>query len=86
MVIHLSGKLALGTKPVHITCGVPQGCILGPVLFLIYQCINDFSLVCKSSFPIVFADYTNMILSHTDFHTLTNTYEKNMIRIMLKYR
>ena len=47
-----------------ISCGIPQGSILGPLLFLL--CINDLSAACKFSSPILFADDTNLFFSGTN--------------------
>ena len=51
-----------------ITCGVPQGSILGSLLFLIF--VNDLHEVTKYLDPITFADDTNLFYSHKNIKTL----------------
>ena len=46
----------------NIKCGVPQGSILGSLLFLLY--VNDLCEVSNILEPIMFADDTNLFYSH----------------------
>ena len=56
------------TKYETITCGVPQGSILGPLLFLLY--VNDISNCSEILDFILFADDTNIFYSHNNIKTL----------------
>ena len=51
----------------NIYCGVPQGSILGPFLYLI--CVNDISKSCKCNI-LSFADDTTIYLSNSDLNVL----------------
>ena len=52
------------SKHKPITCGVPQGSVLGPLFILL--CINDLPNVSDTLFAILFADDTSLFLDGID--------------------
>ena len=57
------------TELLDIICGVPQGSILGPLLFIFY--INDLCLASQFLIPIMFADDTNLFCSNKEIKPLS---------------
>ena len=53
-----------------ISCGVPQGSLLGPLLFILY--FNDLQNSTQILSFICFADDSNVFFSHRDPQTLIN--------------
>ena len=62
-----------------INCGVPQGSIWGPLLFLIY--INDLSTVSEACMSISLADDTNMFFTGKNLKTMATVINEELIRV-----
>ena len=61
----LNGKFS---APLTLKCGVPQGSILGPLLFILY--VNDISNVSNKCSLVLFADDTNIFFTDNNASNL----------------
>ena len=63
----------------YVTCGVPQGSILEPLLFLVY--VNDLPNASRLLDPIMFADDTNLFFNHKDIKHLVTVVNNKLVNI-----
>ena len=71
-VVEISGT---SSKPSTITCGVPQGSILGPLLFLIY--VNDISSAVKCKL-LLYADDSALIVAGNNTEEIQHSLSREL--------
>ena len=75
-VCHING---LNSSPAFLKCGVPQGTILGPLLFLLY--INDLPNCLSHSQPRMYADDTSITFVSNDLGAINLHMNEDLGRI-----
>ena len=72
----VSGSLS---KTCSLQCGIPQGTILGPLLFLLY--INDLPNCLTSSYPRMCADDTHLTYADKDVNIIQSCLNEDLLNI-----
>ena len=76
--INSVGHSNVRSAPQGISFGVPQGCILGSLFFILY--VNDLNNASLLD-AILFADDTNLFISHNDPVYLINTLNRELNKL-----
>ena len=74
--VHINGQ---NSSLCDIVCGVPQGSVLGPLLFLLY--VNDLPNISKKLNFFLFADDTNIYLDSFNLYSLQTIVNKELSKL-----
>ena len=75
---------SVSSAKLPISCGVPQGSILGPLLFILY--INDMANVSTLLKFIIFADDTNIFYSHKSLVEIQKVMNTELCKLSLWFK
>ena len=66
-----------------INCGIPQGSIIGPLLFLLY--FNDMSQAAHSDL-LLYADDSSLTFQHKHVHTIEHQLNKDFTNLKRNFK
>ena len=72
--------MALHSSVAEINSGVPQGSILGPILFLLY--VNDLSQFIESKNVVLYVDDVNVLVTGNTHQEAENNLKSMIARLM----
>lgn len=72
------------SEKLRVLCGVPQGSVIGPILYLIY--VNDIESLDLFGLSYLFADDTCLVYSASDISVILDNMQKDIKLLDIWFR